>query len=158
MMVPVQYKNPSDQAVLLQNYQTSLPSQPYQTYILHTISTDLSYTTIAHTLKKIQSIHPNRTMKAFIIASYGICLITSTFAAPLGEEDALSAANILGKRADEIKIVNGAPTADPICQGSAVKGSDIRLALSQGVRWKIDEIENSKSSTSLSFTRDISSL
>lgn len=95
-------------------------------------------------------------MKAFVIASYGVCLITSTFAAPLGEEDAPNAANILGKRADEIETINGAPTADPTCQGSAVKVSDIRLALSQGVRWQIDGIKNGTCSTSLSFKRDSS--
>jgi len=97
-------------------------------------------------------------MKAFIVASYGVFLISSTFAAPLGEEDASSAANILGKRADEIKTINGAPTTDPTCQGSAVKVSDIRLALSQGVRWQIDGVQNGTCSTSLSLKRDISSL
>ncbi len=79
-------------------------------------------------------------MKAFIVASYGVFLISNTFVAPLDEEDASSVANILGKRVDEIKIINGAPTIDSTCQGLAIKVSDIRLALSQGVRWQIDGV------------------
>ncbi len=54
-------------------------------------------------------------MKAFIVASYKVFLISSTFATSLDEEDASNATNILGKRANEIKIINDAPIANSTC-------------------------------------------